>query len=162
MNEVIQIGNLASTPQFPLILQKFNNGGVYCKFAIYINANSYTNARGERVQPPATKVQCIATDRTAETLVQYRSKGGLVAIQGEMQVRNYTDNNFTDSKGNPRPSTSTEIRCYRVDFLGPETVAKATTVAPSQAVSPAEAAPLPLELPAEPTPEADPIPAPVN
>jgi single-strand DNA-binding protein len=56
-------------------------------------------------------LDCIAWDKTAETISRYVRKGSMIAIQGSIQTRMYEDKN-----GNKRKIT--EIVANNVSFCG--------------------------------------------
>ena len=56
-------------------------------------------------------IDCVAWRNTAEFISKYFSKGSMIAIEGEIQTRNYTDKN-----GNNRKAT--EVLVNNVSFCG--------------------------------------------
>lgn len=104
MNKVFLIGNLTRDPE----LRETPSGVSVCRFTIAVNRNYTQN--GER---QTDFFECVAWRNLAETIPQYCKKGNKVAVAGNIQLRDYTDN-----QGNKR--TAGDIVVQDVEFLTPK------------------------------------------
>lgn len=95
MNKAILIGNLGRDPE-----TRNANGKVVCEFSL-----ATSEGRDE-----TTWHRIVAWDKTAELCTKYLSKGSRVAVEGRINVRDWTD-----KEGNKRQTT--EIVAHRVEFL---------------------------------------------
>lgn len=85
MNKVILIGRLTKDPE-----RKSTNSGLsFCNFTVAVNRLYKSTTGGQDVD----FINCIAWRTTAENLAKYMTKGGQICVEGQIQVRNYTDNN---------------------------------------------------------------------
>src|ERR687886_1523217 len=83
LNKVILIGRLANDPEL-----KYTPSGVAVStFRIAVN-RPFTNAQGTR---EADFIDVVAWRQAAEFAANYLGKGRLVAVEGRLQVRSYTD-----------------------------------------------------------------------
>lgn len=102
MNRVVLIGRLGSDPE----LRYTQEGTPVCKLSI---------ATDRRVKDGAAKEtdwhSVVAWTELGQNCAKYLSKGRQVAVEGEIQYRNWTDKNGTTHK-------ATEIVARNVEFLG--------------------------------------------
>lgn len=101
MNKVFLIGNLTRDPE----LSETPNGVSVCHFSIAVNRSYSSN--GER---PTDFYNITAWRKLAENVAQYCKKGNKVAVVGDIQIRNYEDN-----QGNKR--TAVDVIAQDVEFL---------------------------------------------
>ena len=83
MNQVGLVGRFTKDP----FLKVFSENRVQTNFVIAINRN-YRNNQGN---VEADFVSCIAWGRLAERIVNYCGKGSLVAVNGRLQTRSFTN-----------------------------------------------------------------------
>lgn len=102
MNKVILVGRLTKEPE----LRKTPNNVSVCQFTIAVN-RPFQDQNGER---QADFISCMAWRTQAENLCKYLNKGALIAVSGNIQTRNYTDQN-----GATRYVT--EVVCENIVFL---------------------------------------------
>ena len=102
MNKFIGIGRLTNNNE----LKETNNGKYYVKNSLAIK-NDFKNANG---QYDTEFVNIVIWGKSAEILVNYSSKGSLVAIEGRLTTRDYDKNDGT--KG-----YITEVICERIKLL---------------------------------------------
>ena len=102
-NKVILLGNMVADPE----LKKTNSGTSVVSFRIAVN-RSYAK-QGEK--PQTDFFNATAWGQRAEFIVRFFPKGRQILISGQLQNRNWTDNN-----GQNR--TSTEIVVDEVSFVG--------------------------------------------
>lgn len=105
MNKVILIGRLTKDPE----LRRTPTDVPVARFSLAIN-RSYQNQNGER---GVDYINCVAWRAQAENLARYIKKGGLVAVEGSLQVNSYDDQNGI------RRST-TDVICNQITFLEPK------------------------------------------
>ena len=86
MNKVFLIGNLTRDPE----LTETPSGVAVCRFSIAVNRPS-TSPDGER-QLVADFYNCTVWRTQAETFARYTKKGSKVAVMGNIQQREYEDN----------------------------------------------------------------------
>jgi len=83
LNKVILIGRVAVDPEL-----KYTPSGVpVCTFRLAVNRR-FANAQGER---EADFIDMVAWRQQAEFTANYLSKGRLIAVEGRLQVRSYTN-----------------------------------------------------------------------
>lgn len=102
MNKFIGIGRLTSNIE----LKETSNGKYYVKNTLAIK-NDFKNANG---QYDTEFVNIVVWGKSAEILVNYSSKGSLVAIEGRITTRDYDKNDGT--KG-----YITEVICEKIKLL---------------------------------------------
>ena len=105
MNKVILTGRLTKNPE----LRKTNTDVSVVQFTIAVNRR-YTDASGNR---PADFISCVAWRQQADNLANYMHQGSLIAVEGQIQTRNYQDSN-----GQTRYIT--EVICDNIEFLQPK------------------------------------------
>lgn len=103
LNSVIIMGRLTATPE----LKTTTSGLSVTSFTVAVDRRFQKH--GEEKQTDFLNV--VAWRQTADFVCKYFSKGSLLAVQGELQTRNYEDKN-----GNKR--TATEIVADNVSFCG--------------------------------------------
>ena len=102
MNKAMLIGRLTTKPEL-----KYSGSNIpYTRFSIAVN-RPFTGNNGER---QTDFINISVWRKQAENVCNYLNKGSLVAIEGRIQVSNYTDKD-----GNKR--TSTDIIADNVQFL---------------------------------------------
>ena len=85
VNSVILVGRLVADPE----LKYTPNGIAVCSFRIAVNRR-FKNENGER---EADFFTIVAWRQTAEFVANYMSKGRLIAVEGRLQSRSWTDQN---------------------------------------------------------------------
>ena len=95
MNKAILIGNLGRDPE-----TRNAGGKTVCEFSL-----ATSEGRDE-----TTWHRIICWEKTAELCTKYLNKGSRVAVEGRINVRDWTD-----KEGNKRQTT--EIVAHRVEFL---------------------------------------------
>ncbi len=85
VNSVILVGRLVADPE----LKYTPNGIAVCSFRIAVNRR-FKNESGER---EADFFTIVAWRQTAEFVANYMSKGRLIAVEGRLQSRSWTDQN---------------------------------------------------------------------
>lgn len=100
-----------------LELRHTQSGTAVCQFCVAVT-RSFKDANGEY---QSDFIDCVAWRNSAEFITKYFSKGALIALDGELQTRNYTDKD-----GNKRKAT--ELLVSSAAFTGEkrETAAKPT------------------------------------
>ena len=142
LNRVILMGRLTADPE----LRKTASDLSVTSFTLAVDRNY-----GKGADRQTDFINCVAWRQTAEFISRYFSKGRLMAVEGSIQVRNYTDKNdnkrqavevlvdqafFADSKNSSNTSSA-------VDDFGPPPPARSNG-------SSYTAAPSPLQQPAQP------------
>lgn len=90
-----------------LELRHTQTGTAVCQFCVAVT-RSFKDANGEY---QSDFIDCVAWRNSAEFITKYFSKGGLIALDGELQTRNYTDKD-----GNKRKAT--ELLVSSAAFTG--------------------------------------------
>ena len=103
INSVVIMGRLTADPE----LKTTNSGLSVTSFCVAVD-RPYKKDGKER---EADFINVVAWRQTAEFVTSYFSKGSMIAVQGSIQTRKYTDRN-----GNNR--TSFEIVADNVSFCG--------------------------------------------
>lgn len=85
LNRVILMGRLTADPE----LRQTQTGTSVVSFSIAVDRD-YT-PKGEEKQTDF--INLVAWRQTAEFISKYFSKGKMIAVEGRIQTRNYTDNN---------------------------------------------------------------------
>lgn len=105
MNKVFLIGNLTRDPE----LSETPNGVSVCRFSIAVNRN-YTNSDGER---ETDFFNVTAWRGLSESVARFCKKGNKVAVTGNVQMRNWEDNDGNKHQG-------VDIIAQDVEFLTPK------------------------------------------
>lgn len=102
MNKIILIGRLTREPE----LRYTTSNVAVANFSLAVNRD-FKNQEGEY---EADFINCVAYRKLAETINNYVKKGDKLAVEGGLQVRNYTN-----SEG--RNVYVTEVIVTNIDFL---------------------------------------------
>lgn len=125
LNSIVLMGRLVADPE----LRTTTTGRSVCSFRIAVD-RSFVKA-GEQRQ--ADFIPVVVWEKTAEFVSRYFSKGSMIAVQGQLQSRQYEDN--TGAK-----RTAYEVVAREVSFCG----SKAETGTTNNVFSaPAASAPAP-------------------
>lgn len=119
LNKVILAGRLTADPE---LKKTTTNDTSVCSFTIAVNRR-FTKA-GE--QPQADFINCVAWRQQAELLSRYFRKGSSVCIVGNIQNRNWTD-----QQGNKR--TTTEVIVDELNFVDSKSEGPSRDFAPDAA-----------------------------
>lgn len=103
LNCAVIMGRLTADPE----LRTTANGISVTSFSVAVD-RSYQRAGAER---QTDFINVVAWRQTAEFVTRYFHKGSMIAVQGSIQTRNYTD-----KQGNKR--TAVEIVADNVSFCG--------------------------------------------
>lgn len=90
MNKVILIGRLSRDVES----RYTQSGTAVSTFSLAVN-RVLTKEQKTNGMQSADFINCVAWGRTAEVLAQYCHKGSRIAIEGRLQVRNYTTQDGT-------------------------------------------------------------------
>ena len=90
-----------------LELRHTQSGTAVCQFCVAVT-RSFKDANGEY---QSDFIDCVAWRNSAEFITKYFSKGAMIALDGELQTRNYTDKD-----GNKRKAT--ELLVSSTAFTG--------------------------------------------
>jgi single-strand DNA-binding protein len=122
LNRIVLIGRLTRDPE----LRYTQSGVPVASFTLAVD-RSFKNAQGER---ETDFINIVVWRQQAENCAQYLSKGKLAAVDGSLQLRNYTGND-----GIKR--TAAEVNADTVRFLSPkEGGGSYTPVAPPKEAAP--------------------------
>lgn len=102
MNKVILIGRLVKDPE----LRRTNTDIPVVQFTLAVNRNF----AGKGQERQADFISCVAWRNLAENLARFMKKGSQIAVEGQLQVRN-----FEDAGGVRRYVT--EVVCDNIHFL---------------------------------------------
>ena len=104
-NKVILIGNMTADPEL-----KQTTGGVsVCSFSIAVNRRF---AKADQAQQNVDFINIVTWRQQAEFVARYFRKGNPILICGQLQTRNWTDN-----QGQKRYAT--EVVADEVSFVAP-------------------------------------------
>jgi len=84
INNTTLVGRLTKNPE----LRYTGNGIAVSSFTLAVDRN-YTNAQGER---DTDFINCVVWRGTAETFANFAVQGSLVGVTGNIQTRNYQNN----------------------------------------------------------------------
>ncbi len=104
-NKVILVGNMTADPE----LKQTPSGVSVCSFSIAVNRRF---ARSEQGQSNVDFINIVAWRQQAEFVSRYFKKGNPILVCGQLQTRNWQDNN-----GQKR--TTTEVVADEVTFVAP-------------------------------------------
>lgn len=104
INRAVVVGRLTKDPE----LRKTTSGKSVVQFNLACNRNKSSEG-----QPEADFINCVAWNKTADTMQQYLHKGDLIGIEGRIQTRNYQDNSG-------RTVHVTEVIIDSMQFLQPK------------------------------------------
>ena len=102
LNIAVIMGRLTADPE----LKTTQNGISVCSFSVAVERNYETNGQRE-----TDFINCVAWRQTAEFISRYFHKGSMIAINGSIQQRQYTDKD-----GNKR--NAFEILVDNANFCG--------------------------------------------
>ncbi len=102
LNKVILIGRLVRDPE----LRYTPNGVAVARFTLAVD-RSYNNRQGEK---ETDFIDIVVWQKLAETCGNHLTKGRLVCVEGELQIRSYEDRQGIRRK-------AAEIRANNVQFL---------------------------------------------
>lgn len=102
MNKWIGTGHLVADPE----MRQTQSGKAVCNFRVAVNRRFKTESG-----PDADFISCVAFEKTAEFISKFFQKGKMIAIDGRIQTRNWTDD-----KGDKHYAT--EIMVDNVEFCG--------------------------------------------
>ena len=103
MNRVILLGRLARDPEV-----RYTQSAeplAVCRFAVAVD-RPYSRNRQEN-ESTADFINCVCFGKRGESINQYFRKGNRIAVQGRLQVSNYTD-----QQGNKRYSTDVVVEDF--------------------------------------------------
>ena len=130
INHIILVGRTTRTIE----LKQNKNGTNYVQFTLAVN-RPYKDEQ-------ADFINCVAWNKTAETIAQYVSKGTMIGVEGRLQVRSYENeagvrqyisevlvNRFTfleskkshttESENSSYPATETSYNPFDPNFSNP-------------------------------------------
>ena len=81
INNIVLVGRTTKAIE----LKQNKNGTPYVQFTLAVN-RPY---KGEQGGQQADFINCVAWNKTAETLSNYVSKGTMIGVEGRLQVRSY-------------------------------------------------------------------------
>ena len=81
MNNVVLIGRLTKDPE----LKYSQSGKAYCRFTVAVNRDFNKDE--------ADFINCLAFNKTAETIAEWLGKGRRIALQGRIQTGSYENKN---------------------------------------------------------------------
>lgn len=105
LNRIVLIGRLTRDPE----LRYTPSGTGVCSFTLAVDRR-FKSADGTR---ETDFVNIVAWRQLGELCANYLSKGKMAAVEGRLQIRNYTD-----KEGNKR--TAAEVVADDVNFLSPK------------------------------------------
>lgn len=103
MNKVVLIGRLTKDPDMRFAA---GSGLAVVRFNLAVNRQKQKDKEQE-----ADFISCIAFGKTGETIAQYITKGGQIAIEGHIQTGSY------DAKNGTKKYT-TDVIIDRFEFCG--------------------------------------------
>ncbi|MDP2426114.1 MAG: single-stranded DNA-binding protein [Candidatus Izemoplasmatales bacterium] len=109
LNKVVLVGRLTKDPE----LKTTTGGNIpVVTFTLAVNRafSSNNQEQGNDNRQTADFISCVAWRRQAEVMAKYTQKGSLIAVDGRIQTRDYTD------KDNIKRYVS-EVVCDSVVFL---------------------------------------------
>lgn len=120
LNHIVLMGRLTADPE----VKTTTNGLAVTSFTVACDRNV-----GKDREKQSDFIPCVAWRQTAEFIGKYFSKGSLIAVEGSLQSRKYTD-----KEGKNR--VSYEVLVDRSHFTGER---RESAAAPQAANRPAEA-----------------------
>jgi len=117
-NRIILIGRLTRDPE----LRYTPSGDPVCNFSLAVD-RPFTSQNGEK---QTDFIDVVTWRKVAEQVSQYLSKGRLVAVEGRLQIRSYTDSADVRRK-------AAEVVANTVRFLDSRRPAAGTEEAPAAA-----------------------------
>ncbi len=83
INNIVLVGRTTKTIE----LKQNKNGTNYVQFTLAVN-RPYKDEQG---QQQADFINCVAWNKTAETIAKYVPKGTMIGVEGRLQVRSYSN-----------------------------------------------------------------------
>lgn len=111
LNKVILIGRLTKDPE--LTFGKAN-GTAICSFSIAVSRRFKKDG-----QPEADFINCTAFGKTGENLANYKQKGDLIGVEGQLQIDTYEKDGVK--------KYSTKVICNEVQFCDNKTKGQSQT-----------------------------------
>ena len=126
-NNVMLGGRLTADPE----IKKTQSGKAVVSFTVAVSRRTAKDA-----EPMADFINCVAGEKTAETIARFFKRGSSIFVVGELQVRSYTAND-----GSKRYVTEVVVRDIRFVDTKAESAAanKQMNTAPAYPQSTAEA-----------------------
>ena len=115
LNNVTLMGRLVADPE----IRTTSSGKSVANFRIAIDRAYSKNGNRE-----TDFITVVCWEKTAEFIGKHFSKGSMIALRGEIQTRNYEDNN-----GNKR--TAFEVIAREVSFCGSKNEGASAPTAPA-------------------------------
>lgn len=119
LNHVVIMGRMVRDPE----LRQLDNGTSVTSFSVAVDRNYVDKTTNER---QADFLNVVAWRQTADFVCKYFQKGDMIALEGSLQSRKYTDKD-----GNNR--TAIEIVASNISFCGGKNGGNANTVANNDA-----------------------------
>ncbi len=88
MNEVRIMGRLGKDPE----LKELSNGNKVCNFSVATSKKWTDKKTGEKKEKTEWH-NCVAWQKPAELIAEYFSKGDGILVMGELETRNWQDDN---------------------------------------------------------------------
>src|SRR4028119_728301 len=104
VNKVILVGNLGRDPE----VRRLSSGDPVVNFSIATSESWKDKASGERKEKTEWHNIVIYNENLGRVAEQYLKKGTKVYIEGQLQTREYTD-----QEGQPRKSTEVGLQRFR-------------------------------------------------
>lgn len=121
INRIVLMGRLTADPEY----RQTPNGIAVATFSIAVD-RSFASKGQER---QTDFIPCVAWRQTADFVSRYFQKGSMIAVDGSLQTRKYTD-----KQGNNR--TAFEVVIDQVSFTGSKAESSGTYTAPQQRTAP--------------------------
>lgn len=115
INRIVLMGRLTADPEY----RQTPNGIAVATFSIAVD-RSFASKGQER---QTDFIPCVAWRQTADFVSRYFQKGSMIAVDGSLQTRKYTD-----KQGNNR--TAFEVVIDQVSFTGSKAESGGTYTAP--------------------------------
>ncbi len=106
LNKVILVGRLTKDPE----LRTTQNNIPVVSFTLAVNRPFQAQDQTQDNRQTADFINCVIWRRAAENVAKYTQKGSMVAVDGRLQTRDYTD------RDNVKRYV-TEVVCDSVTFL---------------------------------------------
>lgn len=119
VNNVVIMGRLVRDPE----LRQLDNGTSVTSFSVAVDRNYVDKTTNER---QADFLNVVAWRQTAEFVCKYFHQGDMIALEGSLQSRKYTDKD-----GNNR--TAIEIVASNISFCGGKNGGNANTATTNDA-----------------------------
>lgn len=103
INSAVIMGRITADPE----LKTTQSGTSVCSFTVAVDRNYQKQGQDHQ----ADFISVVTWRQTAEFVAKWFRKGQMIAVQGEIQTRNYEDR-----KGNKR--TAVEVVASQVSFCG--------------------------------------------